>query len=135
MDFSFKLSLSCVGNVNYYKSIHHPIPTRGNRGASLQFSEQISKLSFQLSVQVYSLLGQIEEQTKGFFGGCKNWGGHIVRLHSRSIGFLKKWKVSPFVKFEIILTLLFLLELLTYNHCRTWSSMINMWTDFRTSQN
>ena len=28
---SYKLSLTCGGNVNYYKIIHHPIPTHGNR--------------------------------------------------------------------------------------------------------
>ena len=28
---SSKLSLTCRGNVNYYKSVHHPISTRGNR--------------------------------------------------------------------------------------------------------
>ena len=37
-------------------------------------------------------------------------------------------KVSPFVKFEIILPLLcFLLDLPTNKHCRTWSSMIYLW--------
>ena len=29
IDLSYKLPLTCGGNVNYYKSIHHPIPTRG----------------------------------------------------------------------------------------------------------
>ena len=44
-------------------------------------------------------------------------------------------KVSPFVKFEIILPLLcFLLDPLTNKHCRTWSSMINLWIDSRTCQ-
>ena len=28
---SHELSLTCGGNVNYYKSVHHPIPTRENR--------------------------------------------------------------------------------------------------------
>ena len=28
IDLSSKLSLTCEGNVNYYKSIHHPIPTQ-----------------------------------------------------------------------------------------------------------
>ena len=28
---SSKLSLTCGGNVNYYKSARHAIPTRGNR--------------------------------------------------------------------------------------------------------
>ena len=27
LDLSSKLSLTCEGNVNYYKSVHHPIPT------------------------------------------------------------------------------------------------------------
>ena len=31
IDLFSKLSRTCGGNVNYYKSVHHPIPTRGNR--------------------------------------------------------------------------------------------------------
>ena len=32
IDLSHELSLTCGGNVNYYKSVHHqPIPTRENR--------------------------------------------------------------------------------------------------------
>ena len=27
IDLSYELSLTCGGNVNYYKSVHHPIPT------------------------------------------------------------------------------------------------------------
>ena len=27
IDLSSKLSLTCGGSVNYYKSVHHPIPT------------------------------------------------------------------------------------------------------------
>ena len=27
IDLSSKLSLTCGGNVNYYKSVYHPIPT------------------------------------------------------------------------------------------------------------
>ena len=27
----YKLSLGGGGNVSYYKSVHHPIPTQGNR--------------------------------------------------------------------------------------------------------
>ena len=30
IDLSYELSLACGGNVNYYKNVHHPIPTRGN---------------------------------------------------------------------------------------------------------
>ena len=41
------------------------------QGTLWQVSKQISKLSFQLSVQVYSLFGQTEEKRKAIFGGCK----------------------------------------------------------------
>ena len=30
IDLSYELSLTCGINVNYYKSAHHPIPTREN---------------------------------------------------------------------------------------------------------
>ena len=93
IDLSSKLSPTCGGNVNYYKSVH-PIPTLPVR-IPWQFSKQISKLSFQLSVQVYSLLGQIERE-KTFFGGCKK-GGHIVRLPQRAPGYHKTRKSLSFL--------------------------------------
>ena len=31
IDLSYELSLTCGVNVNCYKSVHHPIPTRENR--------------------------------------------------------------------------------------------------------
>ena len=44
-------------------------------------------------------------------------------------------KLSLFGKFEIILPLpCFLLGSLTNQHCGTWTSMINLWIDSRTSQ-
>ena len=47
--------------LTYYKRIHHPILTlQGNREHPGNFQNKISKLSFQLSVQVYSLLAQTE---------------------------------------------------------------------------
>ena len=46
-DLSSKLSLTCKGNFNYYKSVHHPIPTLPHGiGTSRQFSKQISMPSF-----------------------------------------------------------------------------------------
>ena len=31
IDLFYELPLTCGVNVNYYKSVHHPIPTRENR--------------------------------------------------------------------------------------------------------
>ena len=45
---------------------------------------------------------------------------------------IKDEKVPPFVKFGIIISILcFLLDFLTNEHCRTWSSMINLRIDSR----
>ena len=85
-------------------------------------------------VSRYILLPKLKGKERPFLEECKKWG-HIARLSLRAFGSYKRWKVSPFVKFEIILPLLcFLLDLLTNKHCRTWSSMINLWIDSRTCQ-
>ena len=31
IDLSYEQSLECWDNVNYYKSVHHPVPTRENK--------------------------------------------------------------------------------------------------------
>ena len=31
VNLPYELSLTCGGNVNYYKSVHHPIPAREKR--------------------------------------------------------------------------------------------------------
>ena len=86
-----------------------------------------------MSFQIYSLLA------------CPNWRGKKdlfwkvarrgTKLQDYNLVDTRDEKVSPFVKFEIILPLLcFLLDPLTNKHCRTWSSVINLWIDSRTCQ-
>ena len=40
MDLSYGLSLTCGGNVNYYKSVHDPVPTREKREHSGNFQNK-----------------------------------------------------------------------------------------------
>ena len=68
------------------------------QGTPWQFSKQISKLSFQLSVQIYSLLDQTEGERNTFFGGCKK-GDDIETLSQEYLAVISDDKVSPFVKF------------------------------------
>ena len=63
------------------------------QGTPSQFSKQISKLSLQVSVQIYSLLGQTEGERNAFYGGCKK-GDHIVILSPRAPGCHKEMKKS-----------------------------------------
>ena len=72
IDVSSKLSLACGGNVNYYQSVHHPFhyySVCGNR--EQQFSKQVSKLSFQLSVQLYSLLAKLKTRRRPFLESAR----------------------------------------------------------------
>ena len=87
IDFSPKLSLTCVGiMLTIIKElIILFLLCLWEQGTPWQFSKQITKLSSQFSVQVYSLLGQTEEEWRAFYGGCKK-GVPIVRLPSRALG-------------------------------------------------
>ena len=97
--------------------------------APSQFSKQISKLSFQLSFQIYSLLAQTEGGKKDLFGKGARRGTTLQDYHLVDI---RDEKDSPFLKFEIDLTLIcFLLDPLTNKPCRIWSSMVNLWIYFR----
>ena len=57
IDLSSKLSLTCGGKVNYYKSVHHTVPTRGNMEQPGNFQNKSVSSPFNC-VQVYSLLGK-----------------------------------------------------------------------------
>ena len=132
LDLSSKLSLTCVGNVII--KVFIILFLLVGIANILEIFKIVSKLSFQLSFQVYSLLSQTEEERKAFFRGRKK-GDHIMRLRQEHFVVIGNEKVSPYVKFEIILPLLcFLLDPLTNKLCSTWSSMINLWINPRTCQ-
>ena len=95
IDLSSKLSLTCGSNVTSI-DVFIILFILVRIGNTLAIFKQISKLSFQLSIQVYSLFGQTEGERKAFFGDCPQ--EHLVVIRDE--------KVYPFVKFEIILPLL-----------------------------
>ena len=104
------------------------------QGTSWQFSKQISKLSFQLNFQIFSLLAETEEERKTFYDRFQEGGTTLRDYPQEHLVDIRDEEVSPFVKSEIILPLLcFLLDPVTNKHYRTWSSMINLWIDSRTS--
>ena len=95
-DLSYKLSLTCGGNVNYYKCVHRSISTRWDREHVGNFQNKSLSSPFNW-VQVYALLGKLEVERKAFFGAWKN-GGHIFRLPPRTLGCHKGWKGLSFCK-------------------------------------
>ena len=46
IDLSSKLALTCECNVNNYKSVHHPIPTCGNREHAIKFENKLVNSPF-----------------------------------------------------------------------------------------
>ena len=67
--------------------IIYPIPILPvGTGTPWQFSKQISKLSFHLSFQIYSLLAQTEGERKTFFGWRVQKGGPHCEIIPRALG-------------------------------------------------
>ena len=117
-------SLTCEGNVNYYKSVHHPIPILpvGIGSTLLAIFKKISLLYFQPFnwVSRYILfLAKLKERGRLFLEGAR-MGTTLWDYPQKYLVPIWDEKVSPFVKFEIILPILcFLLDPLTNKHIRT----------------
>ena len=115
IDLSCKLSFACGGNVNYYKSVHHRIPIRGNREHPGNFQNKSLSSPFSWVSRYILFLAKLKGGGRFFFEEARRrttlWDyprEHLVVIRDE--------KVSSFVKFEIILPLLFFSRPLT--NCR-----------------
>ena len=132
---SYEVSVACWVNVNYYESVHHPIPTRENREHPGNFQNKSISSAFNWVSRYILLLANLRGRGRPFLEGPRRGGGTLWDYPQEPLFIIRYEKFFPFVKFEIILPLLcFLLDPLTNKHCRTWSSMINLWIDSRTYQ-
>ena len=118
------------GNVNYYISVHLPIPTHGNREHPGNFQNKSVSSPFNWLSRYILFFPKLK--WKALFGGCKK-GHRIMRLSSKVLGCHKRWKFLSFFQIWNNPTPpLFFIGTLTNKHYRAWSSMINLWVDFRT---
>ena len=132
IDLSYELSLTCGGNVNYYKSVHHPIPTRENRKHHGNCQNKSVSSAFNWVSRCILFLAKPKGRGRSFLEGPRR-GGTLWDYSQKHLVVIRDRKVSAFVKFDKIPSLLcFLLDPLANKHCRTWSSMINLWIDSRT---
>ena len=121
--------MKCGSNVNYYKSVHHPIPTRGNREHPRNSQNKSVSSPFIWVSRYIFFLAKLKGRGRPFFKSARRGGTlwDYPQEHLVIIRVIKDETVSPFVKFEIILPLLcFSLDPHTNKHCNTWSSMINL---------
>ena len=106
----------------------------GNREHLGNFQNKSVNSPFKQVSRYFLFLPKLKGK-KGLF-----WKGAIMKrgrttLQDYNLVAIRHEKISPFVKFEIILPLLcFLLDPLVNKHCRTWISMITLWIDSRTCQ-
>ena len=86
IDLSFKLSLTYGGNVNYYKSVHNPIPTLpvGTGNALAIFQNKSVNSPFNLVSRYILFLTKLRGK-KGLFWRVQK-RDHIVRLSPRALG-------------------------------------------------
>ena len=110
IDLSCELSLTWGVSVNYYKSIHHSIPTRENKKHSANFQNKSVGSAFNWVSRYILFLTKLKGRGSPFFEGPRRratlWDYPQEHLVVR-----RDEKVSPFVKFEKILPLLcFLLD-------------------------
>ena len=93
IDLSYKLNLLHVRVVN--KSVHHSIPTRGNREHPGNFQNKSVSSPFNWVSRYILFLAKLKGRGRPFSKGARR-GGHIVRLPSRALGCHKTWKSLSF---------------------------------------
>ena len=129
MVLSYKLDIYYMGrgsNVNYYKSVHYPIPSRGNEEYPGNFQNKSTSSPFNWVSRYILFLPKLKGRGRPFLRGARRETA-LSDYFQQYFVVIRDEKVSPFVEFEIILPLLcFLLNPLTNKHCRAWSFMINL---------
>ena len=117
IDLSYELSFICGGNVNYYKSVHHPIPTREDREHSGNFKNKSVSSTFNWVSRYILFLSKLKGKRRPFLEAARR-GPTLWHYLQKHLVVIRDEKVSPFLKFEIILPFLcFLLGPLTNKQC------------------
>ena len=134
INLSYEPSLTCAGNDNYCKSVHHPIPAREIREDPNNFQNKMVGSDLNWVSRYVLFLAKQKKRGRFFLKGASR-GVTLWDYLQEQLVVIRDEKVSPIVKLEIILPLLyFLSNPLTNKHYRTWISMINLWIDSRTHQ-
>ena len=71
IDISFELSLTCEVNIDNYKSVHHPIPTRGNREHPRNFQNKSVSSAFNWVFRYIIFLTKLKGKGRLFLEGPK----------------------------------------------------------------
>ena len=91
----FEVNIYCIwGNVHYYKSVHHPIPTLPVGIRNTQENKSVNSTLFNRVSRYILLLSKLKGKERPFLEGCK--GNPFVRLSPRALGCYKRLKSLSF---------------------------------------
>ena len=125
IELSSKLSFTCGVNINYYKSVRHhvlTVPPGIENTLTITQANQYWAVRYILCLAKFRVIGRF--LLEGVRSGATLWE-HLAVIRDE--------KLSPFVKFKIILSLpCFLLDSLTNKQWRTLIFMINLRIDSST---
>ena len=71
VDLPYELSLTCGGNVNYYKSVHHPIPTCEKREHPENFQNKSVSSAFNWVSRYIIFLAKLKGRRRTFLEGAR----------------------------------------------------------------
>ena len=126
---SIDLSLTCKGNVNYYKIVHHPITTRGNREHPGNFQDKSVSSPLDQVCRYILFSAKLKGRRRPFLGE------HCDITPKSTWLSWERWKSLPFCEVWIIQPVLcFLLDHLTNKHCWIWSSYIEIPGPFKSKE-
>ena len=97
--YPLKLSLGGWGNVNYYKSAHHPIPTQGNSEHPGNFQNKSVSSPFNWVFRYILFLPKVKGRGRPFFRGARSgtalWDYHqeylLVVIRDEKVCFCEIW--------------------------------------------
>ena len=107
IDLSHKRSLTCVGNVNYYKSVNLPIPTtRANMKRPGTFQNKLVSSPFSWLLRYILFLFKLKGRRRPFLKGARR-DATLCDYSQEHFVVLRNEKILLFVRFKIVLPLLY----------------------------
>ena len=103
INLSYELSLTCGVNINYYKSVHHPIPAREKHPDN--FQNKLVGSAFNWVSRYILFLAKLNGRGRPLLEGPRR-GTALWDYPQEHLVVIRDEKVSPFVKFEKILPFL-----------------------------
>ena len=95
---SSKLPFTCVGNIKYYKSVHHSIPTRGIGNILAIFKKKSVSSHFSWVSRYIIFLTKLKRKGRPSLElwRVQEWGGILWDYPRRAFRCHKRWKSLSF---------------------------------------